>query len=98
MAEILFSQNLKMTKKVFGEESVESIRTAVALGDLLLVREKGPEAESVFDQVVQTMSKVFGSKGKEMLLAVNNLATSLFEQKKYHEAEALLKGSLIGIV
>ncbi|MFH1746914.1 MAG: tetratricopeptide repeat protein [Planctomycetota bacterium] len=76
------------------QQHPDTLRSALALGDLLLDAGKGSEAEPLIQTALEGMSKVYGPEDTRTLSCASILATVLSDQGKYKKADEVFQQTL----
>ncbi|KAF7122933.1 hypothetical protein CNMCM5793_001109 [Aspergillus hiratsukae] len=95
-AEEMAVKALKLTEKLFGTESFETLDSFNLLGMILEIQEKYEEALSMHRRAVHGFEKLLGTDHHCTLRSLNNLGSVLRNRGEHEEAETMLRKALTG--
>ncbi len=85
---------LEIRRRTLGDNHPDTLRSALALGDLVLEAGKGAEAEPLVRAAYDGMCEVHGCDNAKTLCCAAILAQVLSDQGKYKEAEKFFRETL----
>ncbi|WP_300615282.1 tetratricopeptide repeat protein [Dokdonella sp.] len=92
-ADNLLDQALAMQRTVFGPDHEEIATTHDARGEVLIVRNRLPEAEAAYREALATCSRA-AIRSEVCARARNNLGMALYRQHRFDEADAEMRQAL----
>ena len=93
-AESLYQQNLKMRRKLLGDDHLDVVTSLNNLAKLYNSQGRYDEAEHLYQQALETRRKLLGDDHPDVATSLNNLAKLYNSQGRYDEAEHLYQQAL----
>lgn len=88
------SAPLEISRRVKGEDHLDTIKSAGNLADLRVHQGRHSEAELLYREVLEKMRRILGNEHADTLQSSLGLANMLEVQGRDQEAEALLRETL----
>ncbi len=93
-AAIQLEAALEIRRRVLGDEHPDTLRSALALGDILADTGKSSQAERLVRAAHAGLRRVYGDEHPKVLSAAAILASVLADQRNFEESEALYDETL----
>lgn len=85
---------LDIRRRVLGDDHPETLRTMLALGDLLFEAGQSEVGESFVQSAYEGMSRAFGAEHQKTLSCAGILAAVLSDRRRFDEAESVFERTL----